>query len=424
MDSFLVDIGQEEKEKLISLSRRRFETVEAAKQGLRIPYSNLKQHENGELEAIGLQNLGDMLSVVNMSDSRFREVEHDDEDLVSKTHDYTPPRVELQEGVQETVFRAFTADEVADASDSSRQTTNRIRSGSSKRIPEPLYREMFERLDSELQEDVDFEANVFTAGGNEVLEEASPEQVLDLFFLRKDFRRVAESRHPTREYIKSNVDILEEVVESDDTFFSGDDRQESTVYNLLGEFGLMDYWGGTDSLYTKDAPDGYFQVLEHEVRDLIDEENQPRYREGELLHILDSVAEELEEPPTGSFFDADDDLPSSTTYRNRFGSWNNALWRLGLDTREHEYSEEELLAYVFERYHEKGERPERAEVVNYPEAPSINAFEDPDEGYRFEDFLDDACIPEADRMLDMRWYSEGQPEYPSTSKREESLAET
>jgi hypothetical protein len=424
MDSFLVDIEQEEKEELISLMRRRFSTVEQAEEGLRIPYSNLKQHENGELDAMGLQNLGDLLSVVNLSDSRFRETGYDDEGLVEQVYDYTPRRFGLRDGVQDMVFRAFTADEVAETSDSSRQTTNRIRSGNSKRVPEPLYREMFERLDEELDEDVKFNADVVTAGGTRLLEEASPEQVLELYLIRKEFSQLAENRHPTREYMKSNVDTLQEILDSDETFFSGDDRTESALYSVLDEFGLMDYWGGNDSLYTKDAPDAYFQILEHEIRELIDD-GQPRYREGELLYLLESVAEDLKESPAESFFDSDenDDLPSSTTYKNRFGSWNNALWRLGLETREHKYSEEELLSYIFEKYHEKGERPERAEIVNDPDAPSINAFENPEEDYSLDDFLDDAGVPDVDRMLDMRWYSETQPEYPVASEREEMLAD-
>lgn len=44
-------------------------------------------------------------------------------------HDYRFTRVELGDGVQDTIFRAFSADEVAAASDSPRQTTNRTQSG-------------------------------------------------------------------------------------------------------------------------------------------------------------------------------------------------------------------------------------------------------------------------------------------------------
>lgn len=80
MDSFLVEIEQEKKKELIYLMRRRFQTVESAENNLRIPYSNLKQHENSELDAMGLQNLGDLLSLVNYSDSRFKQIDHNDED--------------------------------------------------------------------------------------------------------------------------------------------------------------------------------------------------------------------------------------------------------------------------------------------------------------------------------------------------------
>lgn len=169
-------------------------------------------------------------------------------------------------------------------------------------------------------------------------------------------------------------------------------------------------------MYTKDAPDGYFEVLEHEIRELIDDD-QPRYTEGELLYILENTAEEMDGSPSGNIFDSEEDMPSSTTYANRFGSLNNALWRLGLETREHKYSEDELLAHVLEKYHEKGESPERSDIVNDPAAPSIKAFENPDKDYMFEDFLEEAGIPGVERMLDMRWYSEKQPEYPAASER-------
>ncbi len=417
MDSLLVDIDQEGKEELISLLRRRFSSVDQIRSGTRIPYSNLVQHEDGELEKMGLQNLGDLLATVNMSKSRFQGAEADSEDFVEKKFDYTPPRVQLADGLQETVFRAFSVDEVDENSDVSRQTVNRIRNGDSSRIPQDMYQEFFERLDSELETDVEFDASVEFAGNGGELMEADQEQVLDLYFLRERIRDLAENRPQAREAIKSNIDMVPEILESDETYFGGDNYGESLVYNVLGEFDLMEYWAGNNDLYMVDAPEPYFQVFTREFRDMIDESVQERYSTGELLFILDSAADELGEAPAENFFDDDDDLPSANTYKNRFGSWNNALWRLGLETREHEYPEEQLLQYVFEKYHEKGERPERADVVTDPDAPSINAFEDPDEGYRFEDFLDDAGIPDVESMLDMRWYSRDQPEYPESSNR-------
>ena len=412
MDSLVVDIDQQDKEDLISLLRRRFSSIDQIRSATRIPYSNLVQHEDGELGDMGLQNLGDILATVNRSGSRFRNTEPGSDELVEKKFDYTPPRVQLAEGLQETVFRSFSVDEIVQNSEVSRQTVNRIRNGDSKRIPELLYEDFLERLDSELDRDVEFEASVEFAGNGGELIDADQEEVLDLYFLRENIRDLAENRPQAREAIKSNIDVVPDIVESDGTYFSGDTRQESLLYNVLGDFSLMDYWGGNNDLYTVDAPEPYFEVFEREFRGMIDESKQERYSTGELLFLLDSAEDELGKSPTEDFFD-DDDLPSANTYKNRFGSWNNALWRAGLETREHEYTEEELLSYIFDRYLENERILSRAEVNRDPDAPSITAFETPEEDYSFDDFLEDAGIPDVERMLDMRWYSESQPEYPS-----------
>lgn len=419
MDSFVVDIDQEDKEDLIELVRRRFDSVEEISSATRIPYSNLVQHENGELENIGLQNLGDLLATVNLSDSRFRNSEPGE--LANKEFDYTPPRVELDDGLQEAVFRAFSVDEVDKVSDKSRQTVNRIRNSDSSRIPKPLYEEFFTRLDEELDRNIDFEAEVSFAGNGGKIMDADQEELLDLYLLRENFQELARERDQAREYIKSNVDLIPEILESDKTFFKSEGRFQSAFYNVLDDFGLMDHWGGLKNRYTKEAPDEYFKVLEHEIRNKIEDEEKKTYRTGELLHLLQSTSEDLEEPPTESFFDDDGDLPSANTYKTRFGSWNNALWRAGLETREHSYTEDELTAYVLEKYHEKGERPNRAEIDNDPEAPSVSAFENEDENYTLDDFMDDTGIPDVERMLDMRWYSTDQPTYSEPEARKKAV---
>lgn len=417
MDSLVVGIDQQDKEELISLLRRRFSSVDQICSATRIPYSNLVQHEDGELEDMGLQNLGDLLATVNMSGSRFRNTGAGSDEFVVQKFDYKPPRVQLAEGLQETVFRSFTVDEIDQNSEVSRQTVNRIRNGDSKRIPQALYEEFFDKLDSELDRDVEFDASVELAGNGGELIDANQEEILDLYFLRENIRDLAENRPQAREAIKSNIDAVSEIVESEETYLSGDTRQESLLYNVLGDFGLMDYWGGNNDLYTVDAPEAYFEVFEQEFRGMMDESKQERYSTGELLFLLDSAEDELGCSPTEDFFDSDDNLPSANTYKNRFGSWNNALWRAGLDTREHEYVEEELLSYVFDRYLENERIPVRAEVEEDPDAPGINAFESAEEDYHFDDFLKDAGIPDVERVLDMRWYSKAQPEYPSGEDR-------
>jgi hypothetical protein len=58
-----------------------------------------------------------------------------------------------------------------------------------------------------------------------------------------------------------------------------------------------------------------------------------RYESEQLLQILRELADELGHTPTTAELQAREDLPSSYTYRDRFGRWTEALRRAGLTPR-------------------------------------------------------------------------------------------
>lgn len=68
-----------------------------------------------------------------------------------------------------------------------------------------------------------------------------------------------------------------------------------------------------------------------------------KYLPEELVEILREETEELGRTPTVGHFEESMELPSPMTFKNRFGEWNNAVWRAGLDFNQEKYGKEELL---------------------------------------------------------------------------------
>lgn len=56
-----------------------------------------------------------------------------------------------------------------------------------------------------------------------------------------------------------------------------------------------------------------------------------RYTDSDLLDALDAVTDELGHLPSADEMNAHDGSPSASTYRSRFGSWNEALAAAGFD---------------------------------------------------------------------------------------------
>jgi hypothetical protein len=103
-----------------------------------------------------------------------------------------------------------------------------------------------------------------------------------------------------------------------------------------------------------------------------------RYSEEELLAALQELAADIGQTPSVNDLHSRDDLPSRSTYRDRFGSWNDALQAAGLDPNQpYAYSRSELLQAIEETATESDGRPTRREVqtqTGISEAPFRREF--------------------------------------------------
>ncbi len=72
-------------------------------------------------------------------------------------------------------------------------------------------------------------------------------------------------------------------------------------------------------------------------------------------------------------FDKSPNLPDSTTYRNRFGKWNNALEKAGLNIgRKHPYSKQDLIKILQDFYEKNRRSPSCRDIPSV--TPFVNIF--------------------------------------------------
>lgn len=108
--------------------------------------------------------------------------------------------------------------------------------------------------------------------------------------------------------------------------------------------------------------------------------NQPSWSSetvsnGELLTRLQEFGARLGETPSRRQVNAEDDLPSVTTYRRRFGSWTAALGEAGFTLRPeqeqlHGLSDDELLARLRDFAAAHDDTPTRRAVADADDIPS------------------------------------------------------
>ena len=94
----------------------------------------------------------------------------------------------------------------------------------------------------------------------------------------------------------------------------------------------------------------------------------------ELIDMLQKKAKELGRAPTASDMNADDEMPSSATYRNAFGSWNEALLAADLSPNKVSYSSTKMLLLLREKAEELGRTPKIVDVDADPAMPSGRTY--------------------------------------------------
>ncbi len=102
-----------------------------------------------------------------------------------------------------------------------------------------------------------------------------------------------------------------------------------------------------------------------------------KYSDIELLDILRDKAKNLGRTPTSEDVDADLSMPSYTTYKLRFGSFQNAIKKAGLKPAARHYvqhSKDELLNMLREKTKTIGRTPNSREIDLDPAMPSSKTF--------------------------------------------------
>jgi hypothetical protein len=98
------------------------------------------------------------------------------------------------------------------------------------------------------------------------------------------------------------------------------------------------------------------------------------YSDEELLSHIVELGAELDRTPGIRDMDRAKDRPSGALYAYRFGSWNNAVAKAGLDPR-NRYNEKELIGKLQRLSKELGHTPRRIDINSSDYCPNIDTYE-------------------------------------------------
>ncbi|MFQ6009652.1 MAG: homing endonuclease associated repeat-containing protein [Candidatus Aenigmatarchaeota archaeon] len=101
---------------------------------------------------------------------------------------------------------------------------------------------------------------------------------------------------------------------------------------------------------------------------------EKQYSNEELLNVLKKKAKELGRTPHVSDIDADKSIASIAIYYQRFGSFKNALKEAGLERKNYNYSDEELVDILKKKHEEAGKSPTAREIDEDKSIPSSNTY--------------------------------------------------
>ena len=96
----------------------------------------------------------------------------------------------------------------------------------------------------------------------------------------------------------------------------------------------------------------------------------------DLIGLLKAKAESLGRTPTMKDVDSDKSMPSVATYIGRFGSWNKALEAAGLSSNKNSYSDEELITLLKAKAESLGRTPTQKDVDFDESMPSATTYRD------------------------------------------------
>lgn len=100
-----------------------------------------------------------------------------------------------------------------------------------------------------------------------------------------------------------------------------------------------------------------------------------KYTREQLIHYMRKLSKELKHTPTAVEMNAVKKYPSSSTYRNRFGSWNSSLRiaELPVNVRTR-YTKKELVESLKQLRKELGRRPVTSDLKDRPWLASPSTY--------------------------------------------------
>lgn len=426
MDSIIWELEQEDKEELIQKARLRYDSWQELASGIDLHQDNLRDHRKGRADGLTLGKAGELLTKTE-TESRFSNTELEelvDEEIPRGMYGSQEPRVRLPEGMAESIFKAFTMDQLDENFLWSRSTLNKFRNGSSKTYPRKLVETGLNDLNEQLDEEYDAEADLTVIGeGGTIIEDATADDILEIHRLRQQVQEYGSDRYSI---FKDNIDSFDKIIDAEISVTPDDSSSEETMFREVAMFrelerlGLMKKHENLDS-YTLKAENIYFEVLKRDVRKDVPEtsESVPEYTREELVYALNFYEEKAGCAPKQSYFDCKDNhFPVSGTYRKHFGTWNYALWCAGLETDEKQYSEHELFTSLYDLTDQLGRRPSRKEFIEHPDTPGKSPIESRFGTY--DSFTEEAGVyelaePDIDWLIDYTTISSPEPVQPSAS---------
>lgn len=314
-----------------------------------------------------------MLRAANTSRPRFAK--QDLSDFI--TGERGEDKVEIQNGVQEVVLGYFDTEELKQIFDKSSTTVQKYRQGRGKYVPREGFRQAFEQMNEDLEGSVNTEfdlvdinsANSISEGNGTLIEGLDQgdlekgERLYGLLSILEGDRRITRAL--------AGVSALENIRGS--TYSKSRSINEGHLYTLLRDAGYLEKWGGggSSSTHRKIASDEEFDVVEAALQKHLEEEREEMvsYEDDELFSIVEEAAAELGETPSKDYLDSSYE-PSHFVFENRFGSYNNLLFRADLEPNTEFYDREELEDILITEFVRNGLQPPTKEAIdaeeNYP----------------------------------------------------------
>lgn len=143
--------------------------------------------------------------------------------------------------------------------------------------------------------------------------------------------------------------------------------------------------GGLSAHFTLDISEAKFREYEIDIQEILAGATTRReWTQEEGLRLLAVFAEELGHSPSTSEVNSNPDIPSVQWYINHFGTYNNALRKIGLEPCfvAKCWTKEEALAALAKFVKELQRVPTRKEVDNNPDLPSVQWYDENFGSYR------------------------------------------